>query len=68
MSDIKIPTPENPFAGIQEAVAGKADRERSGFQRYEIRDGLYPGSKRLIPVDDDYFDLAVDLMKGTQQC
>lgn len=63
-----IPTPENPFAAIQEAAACKADRERSSFQRYELRDGLQPGSKRLVPVDDDYFGLAVDLMKGTTQC
>lgn len=58
-----IPTPVNPFAAIQEATATKRDRERSGIQRYEIRNGLYPGTKRLVPIEDDYFGLAVDLMR-----
>lgn len=66
MTNPTIPTSENSFAGIQEATARKADRERSGITRYEIHPGLQPGSKRLVEVHDDYFGLAVDLMKGTQ--
>lgn len=66
MSDLKIPLPENPFAGIQEAEARKADSERSEFTEYYrgptgkifISTGCHPSN-----FAQETFELAVDLMK-----